>query len=61
MFTEVAQEASKSAPPVTVVGLTLLGYPISEVVQVAVLIYTLLQAFFLLRDKWWRQRGKSKE
>lgn len=61
MINEVAQESVKAAPPVTVVGLTILGYPISEVVQVAVLIYTVLQVFFLLRDKWWRQRGKSKE
>lgn len=57
----VAQEMSKAAPPATVGSLVLCGIPLSDVVLVATLVYTALQVFFLLRDKWWRQRGKSKE
>ena len=40
-------EAAKAAPAISVGGLTLFGYPLSEVVLVLTLIYTL----FLLIDK----------
>lgn len=41
-------EAATAAPPVSVVGLTLWGFPLQEWVYVATLIYTL----FLLIDKF---------
>lgn len=44
---EVVAEVAKSSPPLGVVGLTIMGYPISDWVQVAVLLYTVLQAHVL--------------
>ena len=49
-------ESAKAAPPAAVAGLTLLGVPVSDVLVVIMIVYTLCQLFFLLRDKWWRQR-----
>ena len=50
---EMAQEALKAAPPLTVTGATLLGVPVSDLVMWATLIYLGLQIGFLLY-KWWR-------
>ena len=44
-------EAVKAAPPLTVGGLTLWGVSLSEWVLILTAIYTLLQIYFLLRDK----------
>lgn len=44
---EVAAEAFKAAPPTVVVGLNILGYSISEWVQVATLVYIFLQMHVL--------------
>ena len=41
-------EAVQAAPPASVVGLSLFGYPLAEWVYVATLIYTI----FLLIDKF---------
>ena len=57
----VALAATKASPPLTVGAMTLFGVPLSDVVLVLTALYTLLQIFFLLRDKWWRLRGDSKE
>lgn len=53
-------EASKAAPPVTVGGLTLAGVPLSDVLIIVTIVYTLLQVFFLLRDKWYNPRKAKK-
>lgn len=50
-------DAAKLAPPVSVSSLALLGLPLTDWVIVLTLIYTVLQLYFLLRDKWWRQRA----
>lgn len=52
--------AVKASPPVTTVALSLMGVPLQEWVYIATLAYLLLQAFFLVRDKWWRDRSGSK-
>lgn len=52
----VAIEVTKASPPVTVGALTLFGFPMSDWVLAVTALYTLLQMFFLLRDKWWRER-----
>jgi len=60
---DIANEAAKAAPAVTVGGLTLFGVGLSDWVLLATLIYTVLQVFFLLRDKWykpWKVRHGSK-
>lgn len=44
---EVATEVIKSTPPLGVVGLSFMGYSISEWVQLATLIYIFLQMHVL--------------
>ncbi|URY99239.1 hypothetical protein 6939_0060 [Klebsiella phage 6939] len=46
---EAAIELGKNAPPSIVVGLSLLGIPIADWVQLAVLLYTLLQIHVLAK------------
>lgn len=55
-YSELVTEGAKAAPAVTVGGLTLCGVSLPDLVMIATLVYTLVQLFFLLRDKWWRQR-----
>lgn len=50
---EAATEVVKNSPPLTVVSLTVLGYPISEWVQLAVLLYTLMQMHVLANKNWY--------
>jgi hypothetical protein len=38
----------------------LIGMRLSDWVLAATLTYTVLQCFFLLRDKWWRERKSKK-
>jgi hypothetical protein len=52
-------ETAKLAPPVSVSTLALAGLPLSDWVIILTVIYTVLNLFFLLRDKWWRQRGRK--
>lgn len=56
MKSEVVTEVIKNAPPSLVVGLTVLGYPISDWVQLAVLLYTVLQVHVLANKNidWYR-------
>lgn len=58
--TDFAAEMAKASPPVTVVGVTLGGISLSDVTYGLTAVYTLCMLYFLLRDKWWRQRGKPK-
>jgi len=53
---QVATEAVKATPAITVSGLTLFGVSLNEWVLILTAIYTVLQLFFLVRDKWWRVR-----
>ena len=55
-YSELVTEGAKAAPAVTVGGLTLFGVGLSDWVLISTLVYTAVQLFFLLRDKWWRQR-----
>lgn len=48
---DLAVEAAKAAPPVTVVGMTLGGVSLQEWVLILTAVYTVLQIGFLLRDK----------
>lgn len=53
-------EVAKASPPVAVTGLSLYGVSLQDGVLLATLVYTLLQLYFLLRDKWWAKRkGKN--
>ena len=44
-------EAIKAAPPITVGGLTIWGVSLSGWVLILTAIYTVLQIYFLLRDR----------
>ena len=52
----VTAEVAKSSPSITVGAMALCSVPLSDVVLYTTLTYTLLQLYFLIRDKWWRQR-----
>ena len=52
-------EAVKAAPPLTVGGLTLWGVGLSEWVLILTAIYTVLQIYFLLRDKLGQKHRKK--
>lgn len=65
---EVVTEVLKASPPLTMVSLTFLGYPLSDWVQLAVLLYTLLQMHVLANKnvtwykslvKWLTRGGKN--
>ncbi len=56
---EVAAELTKASPPIGVSGLMVCGVALPDIVLISTFLFTVLQVYFLLRDKWWRQRGKS--
>ena len=59
--TDIAAEAAKAAPPVTVAGATLAGVTVNELILWATLLYLVLQIAFLLY-RWGRIHfGKSSE
>ena len=53
---DVFTEAIKASPTITVGGLTLFGVGLADWVLFTTLGYTVLQIFFLLRDKWYRPK-----
>lgn len=50
----VAAEGLKSLPPLAVAGATFLGFTLQEWMYVATLAYTVMQMYFLIRDKIWK-------
>lgn len=57
----VAAGAAKLVPPVTVSGMTVAGYPLSEVVLLVTLVYTVAQLGFLISDKIGEYRERKRE
>ena len=53
---EVSAEATKAIPATTTLALTFFGYSVEQWASVAALIFICLQAFFLLKEKWWDKR-----
>lgn len=53
----VVTEVIKATPPVSGAGLIIYGVQLSDITLVLLALYAVLQLFFLLRDKWWRDRG----
>lgn len=53
-----AGELVRAAPPLSISTLSILGVPLQDWVIILTFVYTAFQLYFLLRDKWWRQRGK---
>lgn len=56
---DAVTEAVKAAPPLTVGGLTMWGVSLSEWVLILTAIYTVLQIYFLLRDKLGHKHRKK--
>lgn len=60
MNTEIASEAAKAAPPVTVIATsTLAGWSLNNFIGLATLVYIILQAGYLLW-KWRRDYKQEK-
>lgn len=57
----ISAAAAKAAPPVTVVGMTIAGYSLSDWVLVATLIYTLLQTILLVRRLILQRRSGDRD
>lgn len=62
-FAQPVSEAASSAalkvsPALTVTAISLVAY-LPTLVYVLTAAYTAFQFYFLLRDKWWRQRGQK--
>lgn len=57
----VASTASKLAPSVTAGGLTIFGVSLPDIVLVATLVYTVLQTYFLVKDRWIAPRIKKQK
>lgn len=56
---EIANEAMKAAPPVSVTGLSLAGVGLSDWVLLATLIYTVLQSIALV-SRWLRKTNEPR-
>lgn len=56
---EAGMAAAKVAPPVTAVGLTLMGVQLSDWLIIATLIYTVLQIALLLQKLWVERRARQ--
>lgn len=54
---EVTVEAFKASPSVAIGSLSLMGVGLADWLIILTIIYTVAQLYFLLRDKWWKQRG----
>jgi hypothetical protein len=48
---DLAAEAVKASPPLTVVGLSVAGVGLQDWVLLLTLIYTIIQIYLLVRDK----------
>lgn len=59
-FDSALGHATVVAPPAGVGIMTWLGVYLPPLIMILTLAYSIFALYFLLRDKWWRQRGKSK-
>lgn len=58
---EIAVATVKASPPLAVAFTSAIGaIDWSTVAYIATTIYTAFMLYFLLRDKWWRDRKKKK-
>lgn len=57
---DVLTEVTRAAPSITVGGLTLFGVGLADWVLIVTLIYTVLQVYFLLRDRWYKPRKRAR-
>lgn len=58
MSKEFGEYAVRAGPALGTTGLTLFGYPIADIVQVVVLIYTVVQLGFFLYGKFKKHRAR---
>lgn len=57
---DIAAEAAKAAPPVTVASASVMGVPVNTMILWATLLYIVLQIGFLLY-RWRRMHTKGEE
>jgi len=57
----VTSAASKLAPSIAAGGITVFGIPLPDILVVATLVYTLLQIYFLIKDRWITPRIKRRK
>ena len=55
---EVHSAVLKVSPPAIAFAS---GVTLNDWVAIVTIVYVVLQAVFLLRDKWWRQRRKKRD
>ena len=53
---EIHSAVLKASPPTIAVAS---GLTLNDWVAVVTIVYVVIQVFFLVRDKWWRERGKK--
>ena len=58
---DAAVEVAKATPAASIVGFTILGYPLSEVTALLAFILICLQLIFLIRDKVWNRKRKDSD
>lgn len=51
-LSQAASEVAKVSPPIAVSAATFFGLTLQEWVYVATLVYTILQIFYLIKDKY---------
>lgn len=57
---EFLEESIKATPPVTVAGLTFMGFTLNDLVLIATLVYVVLQVGFLVY-RWRRMHLEDKD
>ena len=60
MKQETIRELAQATPPLSIVSIKLAGITLSDWVFILGAVMLLFQFYFLLRDKWWRQRKRGK-
>lgn len=58
MKQELGEYAVRAGPGLTASSLTIFGYPVADVVQVLVGVYTALQIGWFLYSKWKARNGR---
>lgn len=55
---EVSSEIARAAPPTAVIGASVAGVPLNDIILWATLVYLVLQIVFLAR-RWWKLEMKE--
>jgi hypothetical protein len=56
----IVGEVAKTTPPLSMAGAVLAGVELNTVLVVLTIVYTVLQLYVLIRDKFWRKHEQQK-